>query len=137
MNWTFESHTGKIFSPDGNYFSSGYAGGNLGKNPEGINNPEMQFVHNIGPLPEGWYTFGEWIAEHPRLGKDVFALIPDAGNVMGLPGEVPRSGFYCHGDTPKPRCASEGCIVAPNAVRAAMFKSTCHRLRVVATYQHC
>jgi non-ribosomal peptide synthetase component E (peptide arylation enzyme) len=126
-HWTFEIVTGKMYAPDGNYVGSGYAGGNLGRNPEAINNPFKQDQHNIGPLPAGMYTFGEWLDKHPKLGKDVFSLAPDKDNVM-----YGRSGFYCHGDTVKPRCASEGCIVMPNAVRKAMYNSDCHRLKVMA-----
>lgn len=131
-NWIFESSTGKLFSPDGNFFATGYAGGNCGRNPEGINNPDMQFVHNIGPLPEGWYTFGGLVETGSHLGPYCFPLIPDVSNEMGG-----RSGFWCHADTVTPRCASEGCVVMPNATRIAMYKSDCHRIKVVATYQPC
>ena len=127
MNWTFESSTGKLFDPEGNLFSSGYAGGNCGLNPEGVNNPAMQFVHNIGPLPEGFYTFGALVATGSHLGPNSYPLIPATENEMGG-----RGGFWVHADTVRPRCASEGCIVMPGAVRIAMYKSACHILRVVA-----
>lgn len=125
--WVFESSTGKMFRPDGSFAACGYAGGNLGKNPEGINNPKMQNIADIGPLPEGFYTYGELIEEHPRLGLYVFELIPDAENEM-----YGRGGFYSHGDTEIPRRASEGCIVMPHATRVEMHESSCQRLRVVA-----
>lgn len=130
QHWTFESSTGKLYTPGGMFFSTGYAGGNCGRNPEGINNPSLQNVHNVGPLPEGIYTFGAWIDNHPRLGRDVFALIPDTENNM-----FGRGDFYVHGDTPQPRHASEGCIVLLNSVRKLLYASPVHRLQVVAVYQ--
>lgn len=128
--WTFESSTGRMFTPEGKLVAIGYAGGDLGTRPDAINNPALQNVHNVGPLPEGMYTFGPWISNHPRLGKDVFSLIPDPSNNM-----FGRGDFYVHGDTLLPRHASEGCIVMPNAVRVAMYDSPCHHLQVIAVYQ--
>jgi hypothetical protein len=126
-NWVFESSTGKMFRPDGSLAGTGYAGGNCGKNPEGINNPKMQNVKLIGPLPEGFYTFGGLIACDPHLGLYVYPLMPDHDNIM-----FGRGGFYNHGDTKTPRCASEGCIVMSYAIRKEMHESPCQRLQVIA-----
>jgi Protein of unknown function (DUF2778) len=130
MQWTFEITTGKMYSPTGELAGMGYAGGDLGARPEAIDNPAFENVPNVGPLPEGFYSFGPWIDRHPKLGIDVFELLPDLSNKM-----FGRSSFFIHGDTAVPRCASEGCIVMPNPVRHAMYNSGCHRLQVVAVYQ--
>jgi len=36
--WVFEITTGNMYDSNGKLVSKGYAGGNCGKNPEGINN---------------------------------------------------------------------------------------------------
>ena len=125
--WTFEITTGKFYDPDGEHISTGYAGGNLGKSPEGKDNPEDEGIKNVGPLPEGMYTFGTPV-EHSQLGVFAIPLIPDAGNDM-----KGRGGFYLHGDTTPPGNASEGCIVQPPTTRHTAWNSDDHRLQVVAT----
>ncbi len=126
MPWVYESSTGKMFDPAGNFVSRGYAGGNEGKNPEGINNPAMQCVKNIGPLPVGFYTFGAPVLKS-HLGPFAIPLIPDTTNKM-----CGRGDFYCHGDTTPSGNASEGCIIMPRAIRNAMWASPDHRIQVVA-----
>ncbi len=126
--WCFESSTGRWFNPEGVHVVTGYAGGNCGKNPEGINNAKLQSSAKIGPLPEGMYTLGKFIAQS-HLGKDAIELIPDAANEM-----FGRCDFFCHGDTETPRCASEGCIILPHDYRIALWKSTDRRVKVVAVY---
>lgn len=125
--WTYEQTSGRLYDPEGNLRATGYAGGNCGKNPEGINNHAMQGFRSIGPLPVGFYTFGVMVHPHPHLGAYALKLIPDADNEM-----FGRSLFYMHGDTPQPRCASEGCIIMPRQVRLACGESDDRRLQVVA-----
>ena len=127
-NFTFEQSTGKWFGPDGKYVVTGYAGGNCGNNPEGINNPDMQDRPNIGPLPEGLYKKGKLVLES-HLGKYAIELIPDPSNNM-----FDRSDFYCHGDTERPHCASEGCIILPHDNRVAFYESPVQYVRVVKEY---
>jgi len=124
MSWTFESDTGKLYRPDGSFFAKGYAGGNEGKNPEGINNPLMQSVWNVGPLPIGLYTFGEVVMES-KLGPFAIPLIPDKENEM-----FGRGHFYMHGDTAIPGHASEGCIIMPRPVREEVYSSTDRTIQV-------
>jgi Protein of unknown function (DUF2778) len=126
--WTFEITSGKFFQPDGTFMSKGYAGGNCGKNPEGIDNADDEGFKNIGPLPEGMYTFGVPVL-HSQLGVFAIPLIPDSTNDM-----KGRGGFYLHGDTAIPGNASEGCIVQPRPTRDAAWNSTDHQLRVVRTF---
>jgi hypothetical protein len=128
MAWTFEIRTGKFYDPDGKFVSKGYAGGNCGKNPEGIDNPDDEGLKNIGPLPEGLYTFGTPIPQS-HLGKFAIPLIPDAANDM-----KGRSAFFLHGDTTPPGKASEGCIIQPRTTRDAAWASSDHQLRVVADF---
>src|SRR5580698_562077 len=126
MAWTFEITTGKFYNPDGDYISTGYAGGDLGKDPEGKDNPKDENIPDVGPLPEGLYTFGT-VVLHSQLGLFAIPLIPDPSNVM-----YGRSGFYLHGDTNPPGNASEGCIVQPLNTRVEAYYSDDKELRVVA-----
>lgn len=90
----------------------GYAGGNCGKNPEGVNNPALQGVVCVGPLPRGVYTIGQPV-DHTHLGPCAMPLTPDLANDM-----FGRSGFFIHADTAaEDHGASEGCIVLPLAIR--------------------
>jgi len=126
MTWTFESGSGKFYDPQGEHIATGYAGGNCGKNPEGINNPEMQAVKGIGPLPEGVYTLGEPV-EHSQLGAFAIPLKPDPSNDM-----MGRGGFYFHGDSKEYECGSEGCIVMAPSIRHQVWESDDHTITVVA-----
>lgn len=117
-----------MFDPSGVFVSRGYAGGNKGKNPEGINNPAMQCVKDIGPLPVGFYTFGVPVVKS-HLGPYAIPLIPDAANIM-----CGRGDFYCHGDTTPSGNASEGCIIMPRTVRNAMWASVDHTIQVCVLF---
>ena len=126
--FTFEITTGKWYDPSGGYVSTGYSGGNCGNNPEGVDNPADEGIRNVGPLPEGLYTFGTPV-DHSQLGVFAIPLIPDPSNDM-----KGRGGFYCHGDLAgKYEAASEGCIIQPRTTRNAAWASSDHQLRVVAT----
>ena len=126
MPYIFKQSTGQIFDPHGTLVAIGYAGGNCGKNPEGVNNPDMQEESCIGPLPQGTYTFGE-PKEGTHLGPFAIPLIPEKSNEMHG-----RSGFFCHGDTPQlNQSASEGCIIASRMVRAEMWANADHTIEVV------
>ena len=120
MSWSYRQDKGMMFKPDGTLlYADGYAGGNKGQNPEGINNPLMQFVKDVGPLPQGKYTMGTPV-EGTQLGKLAIPLYADLGNDMGG-----REGFYIHGDLVDgpPLSASDGCIIAPHDARVTMAAS--------------
>ena len=126
MPWVYEQTTGKLYDPEGNYVATGYAGGNCGKNPEGINNHDMQNVKSIGPLPCGLYSFGSVVLKS-QLGQFAIPLIPDSANEM-----FGRGGFFCHGDTQElNHSASVGCIIMPRNVRNEMYSSADRQIQVV------
>lgn len=128
--WTYEQRTGKLYGPDGHYVATGYAGGDKGLHPEGINNPDLQNVHNIGPLPCGFYTREEPIDPHPHLGKYAIPLTPDKDNEM-----FGRSGFFMHGDNvTNPGHASDGCIIQGPVTRHEFGTSSDKRIQVVSDY---
>lgn len=129
-NLDFIDDTGRDWA-----LGQGWAGNNsrAGDNPNhlpGRNNPALQAVHNIGPLPQGWYDVGAPIT-HPHLGPLAFPLTPDPSNEM-----FGRSDFFIHGaGGADPANASKGCIIQAHAVRehlAQLVDAGTTRLQVVA-----
>ena len=120
--WTYESSTGKMFDADMNLRGSGYSG-----SPQGKNNPEMQNIPNVGPIPEGDYTMDAPVNSAVH-GQYAIPLIPDANNQM-----FNRDHFLCHGDSVvTPGTASEGCIIQPYRTRIEMWESNDRRIHVQA-----
>jgi hypothetical protein len=111
MPWTYSQSTGQ-FSRNG-VVATGYSGA-----PTARNNPDMQGVHNVGPIPQGRYTIGvpHNTATH---GPHVMSLTPNAGtNTFG------RAGFLIHGDSVRaPGTASQGCIIMDAATRQKISAS--------------
>ena len=120
MSWLYEQGTGTIFHDD-TPTAVGYSGNGAGKN-----NPDMQDVHNVGPIPRGVYTI-EAPVDTKTHGPYVLWLIPDDGNEMHG-----RSAFGIHGDSlVNPGGASEGCVILPKAVRVSIWDSGDRRFEVI------
>lgn len=84
----------------------------------GLNNPAMQNVHDVGPLPQGIYTISPPHAD-PKVGPVAMRLTPSPENEMFGRGE-----FLIHGDNAAQNySASEGCVVAPHAARVSIGES--------------
>lgn len=118
--WTYSQTHGILSASGGIEVGVGYSGTGAGRN-----NPAMQAVHDVGPLPEGFYLIGP-AYEHPKLGPLTMNLIPDIDNQM-----FGRSDFRMHGDNAT-HDASEGCIVMEHGVRLRLSQSTDRRLQVIA-----
>lgn len=119
--WTWIQSSGKLLNPAGELIAKGYSG-----KGEGKNNPEMQEVHEVGPIPVGEYTIGEPFHSATH-GPFCLPLTPDSSNQM-----FGRSSFLIHGDSIQhPGEASKGCIILPRFVREAIHGSGERRLRVV------
>ena len=99
---------------------------------QGRNNPDMQAVRFIGPLPRWCYTVGAPI-HHPELGVLAFPLTPDPDTNGEMCG---RGDFFIHGaGGDDPENSSEGCIIMPHDVRvhlALLQASGVTRLQVTA-----
>lgn len=118
--YTFEQATGRLLDETNAPIAKGYAGREAGKN-----NPDMQNVKGIGPLPRGWYT-AQPPGDDAVVGKFAMRLIPDVGNEM-----FGRNSFFMHGDSiQQPGMASHGCIVMPRAVREKFWLMSDHRIQV-------
>ena len=122
--WTYAQATGDLLQ-NGKKVGTGYSGFDNGKN-----NPAMQSVENVGPIPQG-----EWIISGPPFnspdhGPFVLHLTPvDPNQSFG------RSAFLMHGDSIKsPGNASRGCIIMPRVIREQVWNSNDTDLEVVAEF---
>lgn len=114
--------TGELYDGD-TLLGDGWAGHGDGKN-----NPAMQNVHDVGPLPQGLYTLEAPIT-HPHLGPMAYHLQPDPSNEM-----YGRDGFYIHGpaqDPDKRGQESKGCIIQVRPVRDGLLPYVGQQLKVV------
>ena len=120
--WTYAQKTGEL-QQDGKQVANGYSGAGEGKN-----NPDMQSVRNVGPIPQGDWTITGPPANTPEHGPYVLRLTPkDQTETFG------RSGFLMHGDSKSaPGAASHGCIIMPRTVREQVWNSGDRDLQVVA-----
>jgi len=117
--WRYEQGTGRLYSPHGDLYGEGYSG-----HGEGVNNPTLERLPKVGPIPRGLYEIGASHTDEER-GPLVMGLtpIPDT-NTFG------RAGFLIHGDlvrAPGKELASEGCIVLGPLVRK-LLAGTCDRI---------
>lgn len=120
MPWTYHQRTGLV-TRGSVTIRGGYAG-----HGAGYNNPAMQHVRGIGPLPRGSYTIGL-----PRDSRHVarYAMPLTPAPRMQMFG---RSAFYIHGDSSAhPGEASDGCIVFGLHARQSIWASGDHQLDVV------
>jgi len=121
--WTYIQSDGRLLDRRGEVVAQGYAGLGVGKN-----NPEMQTVHNVGPLPCGIYGI-EAPVDTTLHGPYVLWFIPDPENEM-----FGRSKFGIHGDSlVHPGSASDGCIIMPPNVRHQIWDSGDHLIRVISS----
>lgn len=120
----YSQSTGTWTKDGGAVIAHGWAG-----NHEGKNNPEMQHVHSVGPLPRGLYKVGPWEEMHPGLGPIVAHLEQVEGETFG------RSAFYIHGPAQDPAHygqESKGCTVVPHAERVGIRALNPDFVRVTA-----
>lgn len=119
--WVYSQSTGQLtyVSPGENstYIGTGYSG-----HGEGVNNPSMQHVPNIGPVPQGSYTMGPQQNIVTRSGRRLpgaMRLIPNPANQMHG-----RSGFLLHGPRENDqRNSSNGCPIFNREIRNQMGNS--------------
>lgn len=122
--WSWEQPTGKLRNNAGQIVDTGYSG-----KGEGKNNPAMQDVADVGPIPEGHYLISAPI-DTPKHGPYVLRLTPANDNVM-----FGRAGFLIHGDNIEhPGSASEGCIILLRSTRERIWRSGDASIRVVKEF---
>ena len=120
--WTYIQTSG-VLSHNGQQDGSGYSG-----HGDGINNPAMQSVSNVGPIPQGQWTIGEAVND-PKLGPVAMPLTPNIGtDTFG------RGGFFIHGDSIEfagLEEASHGCIILSRTIREQINSDLDKDLQVV------
>ena len=125
MAWTYAQDSGKILDSTGKLLATGYSGNGMG-----LNNPALEDIHNIGPIPCGEYHMQSPL-DTARHGPYAIALVPTSStDTHG------RSDFMIHGDEIAhvgQHLASEGCIILAHADRVAIWESGDHDLEVVAS----
>lgn len=107
--WSWSQSEGVLYL-DGSPVARGYSG-----RGEGRNNPAMQAVRGVGPVPAGRWRIGA-PRTSSRTGPHVMDLTPVGHDAEG------RSAFQIHGDNAAGD-ASSGCIVLPRAVRERISRS--------------
>lgn len=119
--WTWDQSEGALYL-DGRKVAVGYSGRNTAQ-VRGRNNPQVENLRGIGPIPAGKYTIGA-----PRTSKQtgpfVLDLKPLGHDALG------RSAFQIHGDNAAGD-ASSGCIILPRAVRETIAASGLRMIEVV------
>ena len=123
--WTYAQRSGEL-QQDGKPVATGYSGAGAGKN-----NPALENVPNVGPIPQGNWTIAGPPADTTDHGPYVLKLNPAASTET-----FGRSGFLMHGDSKEhPGCASHGCIILPRPVREQVWSSGDRELEVRAEVQ--
>lgn len=121
----YSQSLGYLWGFDGTHKSTGYSGFGPGKN-----NPRMEGVRNIGPIPRGLYAVGQSY-DSARTGPLSIPLSPVKHDSLG------RTDFLIHGDSIKnPGTASTGCIILPRDIRewiisGRIIKKSSPLLRVI------
>lgn len=124
--WLYVQSTGNLYhddSPDA--VATGYSGFGEGKN-----NPALEQVHDVGPIPRGFWDIGdpECVTTVGPHGPFVLPLTAKEGTET-----FGRSGFLCHGDSINHAgSASHGCIVMSRPVREEIAASHDQLLKVIA-----
>jgi len=121
--WSYSQATGTFKSPGGTSVGIGYSG-----HAQGLNNPALQQVHMVGPIPQGDWEIGQFFDDVGGKGPVVARLTP-------LPGTETfgRDGFMIHGDNSQVNhSASEGCVILPHVVREMVMSSHDRLLTVTA-----
>lgn len=120
--WTYRQTTGSVIDANAAQAGIAYSGHGLG-----LNNPAMEAVASVGPIPAGQWKITRWHDHHGELGPVVAILEPVGHNAHG------RSLFRIHGDdAAADHMASDGCIVANRTIRESWRASGDMDLTVVA-----
>jgi hypothetical protein len=111
MPWQYNQQTGRL-TRNGHVVGVGYSGRGVGRN-----NPVMEIIQSVGPIPRGRYKIGPQ-HKHRSKGSVTMALTPIGHTAQG------RTHFLIHGDsTHHPGDASEGCIVRNHVIRQTIAAS--------------
>jgi Protein of unknown function (DUF2778) len=127
MTWQWREAAGELWR-DGRFVGKGYSGNGRGKN-----NPSMQGVAGVGPIPQGRWRIVERYDSH-NVGPYALALhAVDATPDNDTHDATGRGSFRIHGDSIRaPGTASKGCVILPRTLRERIWTSGDRDLEVVA-----
>lgn len=115
--WKYAQSTGRL-SHNGQSVGKGYSGHGVGRN-----NPSMEQVRDVGPIPRGRYRIGR-PHQSDKTGRHVMDLKPVGHHAHG------RSSLQIHGDKSTGN-ASTGCIVLEYRIRKRISSSGADTIIVV------
>lgn len=116
----YSQSSGQLWDDAGEVMGIGYSG-----HGEGKNNPLLQGVRNVGPIPRGYWVIAG-VYDSARVGPLTLRLEPHLHDALG------RTYFRIHGDSIKnPGEASKGCIIQGRVIRQAMVDSKDKLLLVI------
>jgi RHS repeat-associated protein len=125
LDWVYSQSTGRLTHVNANGNATPVATGYSGRG-EGLNNPAMQNVRDMGPVPQGTWEIGQPF-NSDNVGPYALPLTP-------LPGTETygRDLFRMHGDNAAMnQSASKGCPIFPRHVRERVANSGDNIFRVV------
>jgi hypothetical protein len=112
--WSYDQKTGRLTDPLCKFVGFGYSGRGAG-----LNNPAMQAIPMVGPIPQGVWEIGEFFDDLSGKGPIVAHLTP-----MFESEAFGRSGFMIHGDNAEMNhTASEGCVILSRVLRQMIQSS--------------
>jgi hypothetical protein len=119
--WVYNSRTGLLLN-NGSTYGEGYSG-----IQQGLNDPDYEAVHDIGPIPRGFWMIGDFFDDPGGKGPVVCHLTPRSDTET-----FGRSGFMIHGDNRAlNHTASHGCIILGPYARNKIATSEDTDLQVV------
>lgn len=123
--WAWDQSAGKLYH-NGKYISSGYSGKGRGKN-----NPSLQNVAGIGPIPAGLWRIVN-VYNSKNVGPFTITLHKIDSVIDDKDDVTNRGAFRIHGDSIRaPGTASKGCIILPRIVREQIWISGDRQLKVI------
>ncbi len=118
--WIYSQSSGNLYNDTGKNVSTGYSG-----YAEGKNNPKLENVVSLGPIPKGLWVIGE-VYDSKNAGPYALPLYPHLHNACG------RTYFRIHGDSAAhPGEASHGCIILNRSVRQEIYSSMDRLIKVI------
>ncbi len=117
MPFSYTDNSGNL-RHNGAIIGRGYSG-----HGPGVNNPAMQRVVAVGPIPPDVYKIGKSYTD-PHRGPMTMRLTPKDGHAGDA--ETHRDGFLIHADAihfPGKMVASEGCIILSAQLRLLISRA--------------
>jgi RHS repeat-associated protein len=126
LEWQYSQSSGQLNHVSGQtgvtLVGTGYSGHGLG-----LNNPAMQNVQNVGPIPQGTWTIEPQQNNTTGSGRNLPASMR-----LSPHDEINRAGFLIHGDNGRgDQSASTGCIILNREIRNQIGRSNNNILKVI------